>query len=156
MGLYKIIFCSRRNLWVIESPIGGLQFSQRLRGFSRPLRRRYVGHRHHRNQARPVPDGRPLRVVERYRLIDYEATKAALEEATKEWPQVGANVDRNYRGKGLQLDSRSKAGGFASVGFMFKRAVGCNNAPSVRLSTGVLTALRGTGQYRLPSDRCCA
>jgi hypothetical protein len=45
-----------------------------------------------------------LHVVERYRLIDYEATKAALEEAAKEWPPVGANVDRNYRGKGLQLE----------------------------------------------------
>jgi hypothetical protein len=46
-----------------------------------------------------------LHVVERYRLIDYDATKAALERAEKEWPRVGAyGVDPNYRGKGLQLE----------------------------------------------------
>ena len=45
-----------------------------------------------------------MHVVERYRLIDYEATKQALEIAAKEWPPVGIQVDRNYRGKGLQLE----------------------------------------------------
>jgi hypothetical protein len=45
-----------------------------------------------------------LHVVERYRLLDYEATKEGLERAAKEWPPVGINVDRNYRGKGLQLE----------------------------------------------------
>jgi hypothetical protein len=45
-----------------------------------------------------------LHVVERYRLIDYEATKEALDRAAKEWPRAGANVDPNYRGKGLQLE----------------------------------------------------
>jgi hypothetical protein len=46
-----------------------------------------------------------LHVVERYRLLDYDATKAALERAEKEWPRVGAyGVDPNYRGKGLQLE----------------------------------------------------
>jgi hypothetical protein len=44
-----------------------------------------------------------LHVVERYRLLDYEATKQALAEAEKEWPRVGG-VDPNYKGKGLQLE----------------------------------------------------
>jgi len=51
-----------------------------------------------------TPYTQALHVVERYRLIDYEATKAALALAAKEWPPVGANVDRNYMGKGLQLE----------------------------------------------------
>src|ERR1700722_1307088 len=45
-----------------------------------------------------------LHVVERYRLIDYEATKDALERAKKEWLPVGATVDQSYRGRGLQLE----------------------------------------------------
>jgi hypothetical protein len=45
-----------------------------------------------------------LHVVERYRLLDYEATKEALERAEKEWPRIGGNIDPNYRGKGLQLE----------------------------------------------------
>jgi hypothetical protein len=53
-----------------------------------------------------TPYTQALHVVERYRLIDYEATKEALAQAAKEWPPVGANVDRNYRGKGLQLEFR--------------------------------------------------
>jgi len=44
-----------------------------------------------------------LHVVERYRLLDYEATKEALERAEKEWPRIGG-VDPNYKGKGLQLE----------------------------------------------------
>jgi hypothetical protein len=51
-----------------------------------------------------TPYTKDLHVVERYRLIDYEATKKALEEAAKEWPPVGINIDRSYRGKGLQLE----------------------------------------------------
>jgi hypothetical protein len=51
-----------------------------------------------------TPYTRALHVVERYRLIDYEATKQALEVAAKEWPPVGIQVDPNYRGKGLQLE----------------------------------------------------
>jgi hypothetical protein len=51
-----------------------------------------------------TPYTRALHVVERYRLIDYETTKQALEVAAKEWPPVGINVDRDYRGKGLQLE----------------------------------------------------
>jgi hypothetical protein len=51
-----------------------------------------------------TPYTQALHVVERYRLIDYEATKEALDRAAKEWPRVGANVDPTYRGKGLQLE----------------------------------------------------
>ena len=51
-----------------------------------------------------TPYTQALHVVERYRLIDYEATKEALARAAKEWRPVGATVDRNYRGKGLQLE----------------------------------------------------
>jgi hypothetical protein len=51
-----------------------------------------------------TPYSQALHVVERYRLIDYEATKVALEQAKKEWLPVGATVDPNYRGKGLQLE----------------------------------------------------
>jgi hypothetical protein len=51
-----------------------------------------------------TPYTQALHVVERYRLLDYEATKAALALAAKEWPGVAANMDPNYRGKGLQLE----------------------------------------------------
>ena len=51
-----------------------------------------------------TPYTQALHVVERYRLIDYGATKEALDRAAKEWPPVGATIDRNYRGKGLQLE----------------------------------------------------
>jgi hypothetical protein len=46
-----------------------------------------------------------LHVVERYKLLDYEAAKAAQERAEKEWVYIGNyQVDQNYRGKGLQLE----------------------------------------------------
>jgi hypothetical protein len=51
-----------------------------------------------------TPYTQALHVVERYRLIDYEATKAALALQEKEWPRAGAVVDPNHRGKGLQLE----------------------------------------------------
>ena len=51
-----------------------------------------------------TPYTQALHVVERYRLLDYEAARQAQERAEKEWPRVGDNVDRNYRGKGLQLE----------------------------------------------------
>jgi hypothetical protein len=51
-----------------------------------------------------TPYSQALHVVERYRLIDFEATKEALGRLAKEWPPVGATIDRNYRGKGLQLE----------------------------------------------------
>jgi hypothetical protein len=51
-----------------------------------------------------TPYTQALHVVERYRLLDYEATKEALARAEKEWASVGTNLDPNYRGKGLQLE----------------------------------------------------
>ena len=43
--------------------------------------------------------------MERYRLLDYEATKAALEDlAEKEWPRARRQCRSQYRGKGLQLE----------------------------------------------------
>jgi hypothetical protein len=51
-----------------------------------------------------TPYTKALHVVERYRLIDYEATKAGLDRQQKEWPPVGSAVDPTYRGKGLQLE----------------------------------------------------
>jgi hypothetical protein len=50
-----------------------------------------------------TPYTQALHVVERYRFLDYEATKAALAQAEKEWPRNGG-VDPSYRGKGLQLE----------------------------------------------------
>jgi hypothetical protein len=50
-----------------------------------------------------TPYSQALHVVERYRLLDYEATKEALARQAKEWPGVGGNIDPNYRG-GLQLE----------------------------------------------------
>ena len=52
-----------------------------------------------------TPYTEALHVVERYRLIDYEAAKEAQERAQKEWPLVGAYaVNPDYKGKGLQLE----------------------------------------------------
>jgi len=51
-----------------------------------------------------TPYSQALHVVERYRLLDYDAARQAQEQAEKEWPRVGDNVDRSYRGKGLQLE----------------------------------------------------
>jgi hypothetical protein len=54
-----------------------------------------------------TPHTKALHVVERYRLLDYEATKEALERAGKENLRAaggfGPVIDPNYRGKGLQL-----------------------------------------------------
>ena len=52
-----------------------------------------------------TPYTQALHVVERYRLMDYEAAKEAQARGQKEWPLVGAyGVDPSYRGKGLQLE----------------------------------------------------
>jgi hypothetical protein len=51
-----------------------------------------------------TPQSAAMHVVERYRLLDYETARTAQEAAEKEWPRVGDNVDRTYRGKGLQLE----------------------------------------------------
>ena len=50
-----------------------------------------------------TPYTESLHVVERYRLIDYEAAKEAQDRAAREWPRIPGNLDPNYRGKGLQL-----------------------------------------------------
>lgn len=44
-----------------------------------------------------------LHVVERYRLLDYDATRQALERQDKEWPRSDG-IDPNFRGNGLQLE----------------------------------------------------
>ncbi len=50
-----------------------------------------------------TPYSKALHVVERYRLIDYEAAKDGLERDAKENQVAEGRVDRNYRGKHLQL-----------------------------------------------------
>jgi hypothetical protein len=50
-----------------------------------------------------TPYTKALHVVERYRLIDYEAAKDGLERDAKENQIAEGRVDRNYRGKHLQL-----------------------------------------------------
>ena len=42
-------------------------------------------------------------MVERYRLIDYEEAKEGLERDAKENFRVPVGIDRNYRGKHLQV-----------------------------------------------------
>jgi hypothetical protein len=51
-----------------------------------------------------TPYTESIHVVERYRLIENDAAKAALALAEKEWPRVGAGLDPNYKGKGVQLE----------------------------------------------------
>jgi hypothetical protein len=51
-----------------------------------------------------TPYTEALHVVERYRLLDYQAAKEAQDRGHKEWPRAGGAVDPNYRGKGLQLE----------------------------------------------------
>jgi hypothetical protein len=52
-----------------------------------------------------TPHTQALHVVERYRLIDYDAAKEAQTRAHKEWPRVPSYApDPDYRGKGLQLE----------------------------------------------------
>src|ERR1700675_2389351 len=51
-----------------------------------------------------TPHTEALHVLERYRLLDYEAAKEAQERGEKENPRLPAwAVDPNYRGKGMQL-----------------------------------------------------
>jgi hypothetical protein len=51
-----------------------------------------------------TPHTEALHVVERCRLLDYEAAKEAQERGEKENPRLPAwAVDPNYRGKGMQL-----------------------------------------------------
>jgi hypothetical protein len=52
-----------------------------------------------------TPYTEALHVVERYRLIDYEAAKEAQERGWKEWIRIPSYpVDADYKGKGLQLE----------------------------------------------------
>jgi hypothetical protein len=50
-----------------------------------------------------TPYTRALHVVERYRLLDYEDAKEGLDRDAKENLRPGGIMDRNYRGKYLQL-----------------------------------------------------
>jgi hypothetical protein len=63
-----------------------------------------------------TPYSEALHVVERYRLIDYEAAKEAQERSEKENAVVptndsGLSFDPNYKGKGLQLQFTVEDGG---------------------------------------------
>jgi hypothetical protein len=52
-----------------------------------------------------TPYTEAMHVVERYRLLDYEAAKEAMERAQKEWVPIPAYaVDPDDKGKGLQLE----------------------------------------------------
>jgi len=50
-----------------------------------------------------TPFTEKLHVVERYRLLDYEDAKEALERDAKENQRPAVGIDRNYRGKHLQI-----------------------------------------------------
>ena len=50
-----------------------------------------------------TPFSDALHVVERYRLLPYEEAKEGLDRDTKENFHAGAGIDRNYRGKHLQI-----------------------------------------------------
>src|SRR5882762_6562628 len=50
-----------------------------------------------------TPYTEKLHVVERYRLLDYEDAKEGLERDTKENQHAGGAMDRDYRGKHLQV-----------------------------------------------------
>jgi hypothetical protein len=50
-----------------------------------------------------TPYTEKLHVVERYRLVDYEDAKEGLERDAKENQRPPVGIDRNYRGKYLQL-----------------------------------------------------
>jgi len=51
-----------------------------------------------------TPYTQALHVVERYRLLDYDAAKEGLDRDTKENQHAGeGNIDRTYRGKHLQI-----------------------------------------------------
>ena len=52
-----------------------------------------------------TPYTEALHVVERYRLIDYEAAVEAQARGFKEWTHIPAyDIDPDYKGKGLQLE----------------------------------------------------
>jgi hypothetical protein len=80
-----------------------------------------------------TPYTEALHVVERYRLLDYEAAKEAQERGQKENLRIpfndsGLNVDPNDRGKGLQLEFTVEDGGVFtmpwSATMTYRRAAG--------------------------------
>jgi hypothetical protein len=63
-----------------------------------------------------TPYTEALHVVERYRLIDYEAAKEGLERDTKENFQLDVGwIDRTYKGKHLQLQFPVKDEGVFTI-----------------------------------------
>ena len=50
-----------------------------------------------------TPQSEQMHVIERYRLLDYEDAKEGLERDAKENQRPPVGIDRNYRGKHLQL-----------------------------------------------------
>jgi hypothetical protein len=50
-----------------------------------------------------TPYTEKLHVVERYRLLDYDQAKEGLDRDAKENQRAGVGIDRNFRGKHLQL-----------------------------------------------------
>ena len=68
-----------------------------------------------------TPQTEAMHIVERYRLIDYEATKKAIEHDAKENfqfnnPDNGPPADPNYKGKGLQIQvTVEDAGAFTTA-----------------------------------------
>ncbi len=82
----------------------------RLRGAPSPALQSAEGHTLHSTRKSAygnfgTPYTSALHVVERYRLLDYEDAKDGLEWDAKENSRVQVfSVDRNYRGKHLQLE----------------------------------------------------
>jgi len=80
-----------------------------------------------------TPYTEALHVVERYRLLDYEAAKEAQERGFKENRRLphndsGLDVDENYKGKGLQLQFTVEDEGVFTMPWSammtYRRAVG--------------------------------
>ena len=76
-----------------------------------------------------TPHTEALHVVERYRLLDYEAAKEAQERGEKENRRIPAwAVDPNYKGKGLQLQFTVEDEGTFTMPWMatitYRRALG--------------------------------
>jgi hypothetical protein len=79
-----------------------------------------------------TPYTEALHLVERYRMLDYQATKEAVERAAKEhfqneYPDNGPRPDLDYKGKGLQIQlTADDAGAFTmpwSATVTFRRAL---------------------------------
>ena len=79
-----------------------------------------------------TPYTEALHLVERYRLLDYDATMEAIERAAKEHfqfpdPDNGPLPDPDYKGKGLQIELMVEdAGAFTmpwSATITFRRAL---------------------------------